>query len=220
MKTLTRLALGATCTLMTCAAIADEQPAAGKPFAVHGEQLTLPVPRYLKLAWMEGQPDGDYVMEYIPQDEDINSWRGGYLQIARSSYPAPELMAQLEQAKANITDVGLAQDTKKAASTCGGTYRAMPQHALTYSNVRFAVGGGFCDRYGPAAPLGEGAFVAFVQGKDYQFRIQYGWRPNTPQEQNSYLPWRLPPGIMMRYLESIKAATLCGGEDQAACPAR
>ncbi|SDG37429.1 MULTISPECIES: hypothetical protein [unclassified Duganella] len=217
MRILTTVAL---CALLSANAAAQEQPEAGKPFTINGEQVTLPVPKFWKLAWMEGTPDGANVLEYIPPDEDIKSWRGGYLQISRSAYPAPELLAQLEQAKANITDVALAQNTRDAAKGCGGKYQAMPQHALTFNNVRFAVGGGFCDLYGPAAPLGEGAFVAFIQGKDYLFRIHYGWRPATPEEQKSHLPWRITPAASLRYLESIKAATLCGGKDQAACPAR
>lgn len=215
MKALFCLALGAVCILPALGAAA---PDAGKPFAVHGERLTLPVPPQWKLAWMQGDGDGDYVAEYIPQDEDITSWRGGYLQISRAAYPGADVLAQLAKAKANIVDVALAQHIRTAASQCGGRHQAMPQHALTYSNVRFAVGGGFCDRYGPAAPLGEGAFMAFVEGKDYLFRIHYGWRPATQQEHDSNLPWRITPAASLRYLESIKAATLCGGDAQPACP--
>lgn len=217
------IALSAALGVAACGAAAQDAPAptpaaeAGAPFTVNGEQLALPIPKFWKLAWMEGAADADYVAEYIPEDEDINSWRGGYLQISRAAYPPADVLARLAEARVNISDMALAQHVSTAARHCGGRHEAMQAQALTYNGIRLALGGGFCDQYGPAAPFGEGAYIAFVEGKDYMFRLHYGWRPRTPAERASYLPWRLAPAADAYFQDALKAATLCGGKDQPPC---
>lgn len=205
--------------LLACNAIAApvENPDPGKPLPVTGEQLQHRIPGGWKLAWMEGQPDGEYFAEYIPQAEDIKSWRGGYLSIRRQSYPNAAAMAQIEKAGAKIADIGLFQFMRAAAQSCGGSHQAMSQRVSTSNGVYMAVSGGYCDKYGPAAPSGEGSFVAYVQGKDYLFMIQYGWRPKNETEQKANLPWRIAPEASQLYMEAIKASSLCGGKEQPVC---
>ena len=43
------------------------------PFAITGEQLNHLPPKGWRLAWMDGKPDGRYLVEYIPERESINS---------------------------------------------------------------------------------------------------------------------------------------------------
>lgn len=189
----------------------------GAPFSVIGEQLDHRPPDGWKLAWMSGKADGRYIVEYIPQEENINSWRDGYLAIERLAYPSAEVLKEIETHKTRIAAVALYQFIRKAKESCGGKHSEMAQRTNTFNGVYFAVGGGYCDRYGQAAPFGEGSFVAFAEGKDYLFRIQYGWRPKTIQDQENNVPWRITPKTAEQYLGAIKATALCGGSNQRAC---
>lgn len=189
----------------------------GVPFSVIGEQLDHRPPEGWKLAWMSGKADGSYIVEYIPDAEDINSWRVGYLAIERLEYPPTEVLKELEKHKTRVADVALYQLVKKAKETCGGQIAEMARRTNTFNGVYFAVSGGYCDRYGQAAPFGEGSFIAFAEGNSYLFRIQYGWRPKTAQDQENNIPWRIAPQKATQYLEAIKATSLCGGLDQPAC---
>jgi hypothetical protein len=189
----------------------------GVPFSVVGEQLDHHPPEGWKLAWMNGKADGTYIAEYISEAEDINSWREGYLAIERLEYPPAEVLKEIEKRKSRVADVALYQLVRKAKETCGGQHVEMTQRTNTFNGVYFAVGGGYCDRYGKVAPFGEGSFVAFAEGKSYLFRIQYGWRPKSAQDQEGNVPWRIAPQKAKQYLEAIKAMSLCGGLDQPAC---
>lgn len=193
----------------------------GKPFTVSGEQLQHPIPKGWKLAWMEGTPDGGYLAEYIPQADDINNWREGYLSIQRAAYPGAAVVEQIAKANAKVSDVALVQFMKMAADNCGGHHQAMSKGTNTFNGVHFAVSGGYCDKYGPAAPFGEGSVIAYVDGRDYLFRIQYSWRPKDEQAQKDNLPWRIAPAVSTGYMLAIKESSLCGGGGgQPACGAK
>ena len=219
------LGLSAVCTaiylsLVGVAWSADDPAAAtaaGTPFSVSGERLEPRIPAGWKLAWMEGGAHGGFIVEYIPQAEDIQNWREGYLVVQRMPYPSASAMAELKNANAKIADVALYQLMKKVEQTCGGRHQAMTQATNDYGGAHFAVSGGYCDQYGIAAPFGEGSVVAFVEGKEYLFRIQFGWRPKSESERQANLPWRVSPQIVKAYVETIKTASLCGGSGQAAC---
>ena len=219
------LGLAAVCIAIYLSSVgvawsADEPaaaPAAGTSFSVSGERLELGIPAGWKLAWMEGGAEGGFIVEYIPQAEDIQSWREGYLAVQRMPYPSASLMAELKKANVKIADVALHQFMKKVEQTCGGRHQAMTQASNDYNGAHFAVSGGYCDQYGIAAPFGEGSVVAFVEGKEYWFRIQFGWRPNSESEQQANLPWRVSPQIVKDYVDTIRTASLCGGSGQAAC---
>jgi len=189
----------------------------GAPFAVIGEQLDHRPPDGWKLAWMSGKADGSYIAEYIPEEEDIQSWREGYLAIERLEFPPADVLQEIEKYKTRLADVALHQFAKRAKETCGGQHAEMSQRTNTFNGVYFAISGGYCDRYGKAAPFGEGSFIAFAEGQNYFFRLQYGWRPKTIQEQQKNVPWRIDPQKALQYLEAIRASSLCGGLDQPAC---
>lgn len=189
----------------------------GKAFAITGEQVNHPIPDGWKLAWMDGKPDGRYFAEYIPVDEDINSWSSGYLAIERIPMPSPETMEEVRKTKTSLAEIGLHHFIDQANKRCNGKHEEMSQRVNTFNNTFFAVGGGFCSRYGTMAPFGEGAFVAFLEGRHNIFRIQYAWRPKSENNKDDFLPWRIAPEIAKVRLEAIKATTLCGSEGQPAC---
>jgi hypothetical protein len=189
----------------------------GAPFAVIGERVDHPVPKGWKLAWMGGKPDGRFVVEYIPASEQIDSWRGGYLAIERLPYPSPEVLDELASKKQAASEFALSLYIQMAKKNCGGKHESMSQRSNVFNGAIFSVGGGFCGRYGPAAPFGEGALVAFVQGKSFLFRIQYGWRPKSAQELSANLPWRITSQVAQKYLGAIKASSLCAGVGQPEC---
>ena len=189
----------------------------GKSFAVLGEQVDHQIPNGWKLAWMDGQVDGRYLMEFIPADEDIKAWRSGYLAIERIPLPSTEAMEEVRQMKTSLAEVGLHYFINQAESRCGGRHEEMSRRVNTFNGILFAVSGGFCSRYGATAPFGEGAFVAFLEGQQNIFRIQYAWRPASEADGNLHLPWRISPDKAGAYLNAIKATTLCGAENQPVC---
>lgn len=214
MKTVSKVALAAIISCMLAGSVAA---ADGDSFAVQGERLDFEPPAGWRLAWMEGEADGNYYVEYIPQDETIESWRGGYLLVRRFKYPAPEILQQIRDQKMNFAAILLQKFMEDAQKACPGKNAQMVQRINTFNGIPFAVSGGFCDAYGPAAPHGEGAFIAYAEGRDYFFQIQYGWRPATVEQRAMNLPWRLAPEKAAQYLNAMKKYTLCGGAGQAAC---
>ena len=194
--------------------------ASWKPFRVTGEQIEHPVPTGWKLAWMEGNPDSSYYAEYLPEGESIEHWRTGYLLLSRVPLPSAEVLAKVEGGKNKLADGSVIDFFQKASKACAGTNELMSQRTNVFNGIYMAVGGGFCDRYGATAPFGEGALVAFAVGKDYLFKMQYGWRPANEQQAKANLPWRLDAELARQYLEAFKASTLCGGTEQPACKPR
>lgn len=218
MKIISKAALKMILSLMLLnISVAYAVDSDGAPFVVKGERLDFSVPEGWRLAWMEGEADGNYFVEYIPKDEKIESWRGGYLMVRRFKYPSPEMMKQIRDQKMNFAAILLQKFMQDAQKACPGKNVQMVQRTDTFNGIPFAVSGGFCDLYGPAAPNGEGAFVAYAEGKDYFFQIQYGWRPATVEERTMNLPWRITPEKSAEYLNAMKKYTLCGGAQEPAC---
>lgn len=200
-------------TLLNLAAHANE----GTPFPVTGEQLDHAPPPGWKLAWMTGKADGTYAAEYIPSEENIKTWRNGYLVIQRLENPPAAIRKEIEDHKTRLAVVALMQYAETAKKTCGGNHTPMVRRTNEFEGVYSAVSGGFCDKYGQMAPFGEGGVFAFIEGKDYLFRIQYSWRPISSKDQIEHFPWRIAPGKSRDYLEAIRTTTLCGGEGQKMC---
>lgn len=180
----------------------------GKPFKVNGERLDLSPPDNWKLAWMSGDPNKSYFVEYIPENDDINSWKNGYLLIERYPYPPPEILEELAASKMRIATVALIQLTNLVAKDCPDKFEPTSQKIDTFNGLFFAVGGGYCSIGRKITKYGEGAFTAFVEGKDFIYKIQYGWRPQTEAEKRSS-PWGIDEKTATFYLESLKSATLC-----------
>jgi hypothetical protein len=162
-------------------------------FTVSGEQINFRPPSGWKLAWIEGSGDGPYLAEYIPELESIDTWREGYLAIQRYAYPPSDILKVLQANKVRVADMGLAQYINSMNKTCGKNHTPMSQKTNIFNGIYFVVGGGYCSKFDAIAPLGEGAFVAIAEGKQFFFRIQYGWRPKSVAEQNENLPWRITP---------------------------
>ena len=191
-------------------------PGDGLPFDIKGESVDHVVPKGWTLAWMSGGADGVYIMEFIPESEDINAWCKGYLAIARSPYPSEDVMAKLRKGGVDISAAAASQHNDEAREGCSGSFRPMSGRTKKYGGAVFAVTGGFCDKYASPAPFGEGAVFAIVEGKSYLFRIQYSWRPVSATE-NEKLPWRIQPDVVSSYLKAITESTLCGGPDEPTC---
>lgn len=206
--------LVALLTLMTPAAFAATK---WSPFRVSGEQLDFRVPDGWKLAWMSGKGDDQYLAEYLPVNENIDAWRGEYFSINRFRYPSQKIRDKIAALHSSVAAVALYQFIRKADATCGGIHVDMSQRIAMFNGVRFAVGGGYCSRYGSAAPFGEGSIVAFAEGEQYVFRVKYDWRPSSSDEQKEDLPWRNKIQKIKGYIESIKLMTLCGGKDEPVC---
>jgi hypothetical protein len=179
-----------------------------KPFSVNGERLDLVPPNQWKLASMQGDPNGNYLVEYTPELDDINNWKDGYLLIQRIHYPAQNIMEELTKLKTRISDASLHAFIDQAKKSCTGKHSEMNQRTNTFNNLYFAVGGGYCDGKTSKSRYGEGAFVALIEGRDFLYKIQYGWRPQSPEEQHRS-PWGIDEATAIAYLESIKSAQLC-----------
>ncbi len=203
---------------LLCAAVVEAAPAAptvGAPFAVTGERVTTQIPKGWKLAWMQGDPAGGFMAEYVPEAEDINHWRGEYLAIARFPYPSATVLKQMADKKVHLSEVALTQFMTATQAGCGGK-REETSHGLNQiDGLLFAVSGGFCDKLEPNAPFGEGQFVAFIEGKDFLHKVQYSWRPGSAFEASNNKPMRLSKQKTVEYLEAIKASRLCDGSYKA-----
>jgi len=190
----------------TSTSFADTQT--GAPFSVLGERLDISPPQGWKLAWMQGTPEGEYLVEYIPEHEDINSWKTGYLLVVRKPYPPAELMKEIAEMKTRFADLSLIQTINFVAKNCPDKHEPTSQRTNTFNGVYFAVGGGCCSLARDQIPFGEGAFIAFAEGKDFVYKIQYGWRPQSESEKRSS-PWGIDEEKSKLFLMSIRSATLC-----------
>ena len=199
------LTLTATLTAMPAAHAAQE----GSLFQPNGENLIIQPPSGWRLAYMNGDPNGDYVVEFLPQNESHDSWREGYMSVQRgaaSVSPGVHMSTQIVQ-----------RVLQGAQNGCSGHFTPMKQKDSMTNGAYTSISGGFCDRYGPAAPFGEGSLVAVIEGTKNLFLVQFGWRPSTPNELNGY-PLRITPQRLQVLLDQLNRAMLCGGADQLTCP--
>lgn len=179
----------------------------GSLFQPNGENLLIQPPAGWRLAYMNGDPNGDYVVEFMPRNESHDSWREGYMSVQRGGLDGTTGMAsQVVQ-----------RVLKGAQLKCSGHFTAMKRKDTTTNGAATSISGGFCDRYGPAAPYGEGSVVAVVEGQTNLFLVQFAWRPATENELKAY-GWRITPQKLQTYLDLLNQATLCGGKEQPACP--
>lgn len=219
----TRRVPGAVATLAAVALSVSSptfaEAAAGSAFEVHGEQLQHAVPAGWTLAWMDGDRsgNGEVMAEYLPPGEDIQNWRGGYLLIRRLPMPAADVLQQVAASGATLAQVGITQQQEKAKKFCAGSFTPTSARSNRFNGVEFAVAGGFCDKVGPAAPFGEGAVVAFVQGHGFMHQVQYSWRPLDAAELRRNKPYRIEPARTAGYMQAITSTTLCGGDQQPTC---
>lgn len=189
----------------------------GAIFQPTGENLMVAPPAGWRLAYMNGVPAGDYVVEFMPANEAHDSWREGYMSVQRRSFPEAGLLANITARNLTVAQVAISEMMQGVQRACPGRFIAMRQKDSVTNGVPTSVSGGFCDRAGNIAPYGEGAVVAAYQGTERVFVVQFGWRPSTANELTQY-PYRVTPAKLQQYLDLLNAATLCGGRDQGACP--
>ncbi len=174
-----------------------------------GENLVIRPPSGWRLAYTEGDPSGDYIVEFMPGNERQDSWREGYMSVRRGSYQSSKgvhLSTQLVQ-----------EVVQNAQRNCAGHFTSMQQKDSVTNGAYTSMSGGFCDRPGNMAPYGEGSLVAMVEGKQHLFLVQFGWRPATEAEGKSG-GLRISPEKLQQYLNLLNQAVLCGGDGQPVCP--
>ena len=182
----------------------------GSVFQPLGENLVVQPPAGWRLAYMNGSPSGDYVVEFMPQNETHENWREGYMSVQRG---AAEVGAG-----AHLSTQIVQRVLQGAQRNCSGHFTAMKQKDSMTNGVYTSISGGFCDRLGSAAPFGEGSLMAVFEGTKNLFLVQFGWRPATENELKGY-PLRITPQKLQQYLDLLNRVTLCGGsQDQLICP--
>ena len=181
----------------------------GLLFQPNGENLVIQPPLGWRLAYMNGDPNGAYVVEFLPPNESHDSWREGYMMVQRGPLEGAPGSGMARQIVQRV--LGAAQ------LKCAGRFISMQQKDSFTNGAATSVNGGFCDRVGATAPHGEGSVIAVIEGVNNLFLVQFSWRPPTENSLKDYT-WRITPEGLQQYLNLLNQATLCGGSGQAACP--
>jgi hypothetical protein len=174
-----------------------------------GENLVIRPPANWRLAYADGDPSGDYVIEFMPPNERQDSWREGYMSVRRGTYKPTS--------GAHLAPQVVQEVLRNAQRICSGHFTSMQQKDSMTNGAYTSISGGFCDRPGNAAPYGEGSLIAVVEGTQHVFLVQFGWRPATETEAKSG-GLRISPEKLQQYLNLVNQAVLCGGEGQPLCP--
>lgn len=185
------------------------------PFNVEGEQLEFTPPLGWKLAYMIRKSNDQFFAEYIPNEENINAWKTGYLSTRRALDHVT--LKKARDANTQIAEAAMPLVMRMAEANCKGKAEPLPQKSETINGYNAVTGGFFCADPMPVAPYGEGALFALIEGRDYLHTVQYSWRPTSKEQLNTNLPWRIDPLKSRQYLESIRSVSLCGGEEQPEC---
>jgi len=189
--------------LAACATRAEKMP------QVNGENLLIHPPSGWRLAHTNGDPDGNYVVEFMPNAEEKEAWREGYMSVQRGAFNPSSGQHMAPQALATLMQV--------AQTKCPGRFVPMTSKDTQISGAYAAVGGGFCSRDGDVAPYGEGNLTAIIEGRKNLFLVQFGWRPATEDDQKDS-GWRIRPERLKQYLDLINQASLCGAQGELPCP--
>lgn len=220
---LKKLAAAAAALATVCIALAALAPAPawagaeGAVFQPRGENLMISPPPGWRMAFMDGDPGGEYVVDFLPANEAHDSWREGYMGIQRRSFPDSALVNNITARNLTVAQVAITEVMQGAQRNCPGRFVPMKQKDSLTNNIPTSVSGGFCDRAGAAAPYGEGTVIAVYQGKERLFVVQFSWRPSTQNELKQYA-YRIAPAKLQQYLDLLNGASLCGGPDEGACP--
>ena len=189
----------------------------GRVFQPQGENLMISSPSGWRMAYMNGDPTSDYVIEFLPPNEALDSWREGYMSVQRRTFPDSALLNNIKARNLTVSAVAMNQVMQNVQSNCPGRFIPMRQKDSFTNGIPTSVSGGFCDRVGMTAPYGEGSVVGIFQGKERMFVVQFGWRPATESEWKDQT-FRITPAKLQTYLDLLNSATLCGGADEPACP--
>ena len=184
----------ASVLLAACATKTDKMP------QVNGENLLIHPPSGWRLAHTNGDPDGNYVVEFMPDAEEKEAWREGYMSVQRGAFNPIPGQHMAPQALATLMQV--------AQTKCPGHFVPMTSKDTQISGGYAAIGGGFCSRDG---------LTAIIEGRKNLFLVQFGWRPATEDDQKDY-GWRIRTDRLKQYLDLINQASLCGAQGELPCP--
>lgn len=200
--------------------LAVAQPPAVMP-PISGERPVVAIPAGWVLAYAELGDNGGYMLEYLPAGENIDNWRGEYLYVGRYPYPAGSGKTDPHRPDApSIGDTAVNGIQQQVAATCRGQggFTQQPLQAGLYHGARISLAAGFCPQMGQAAPYGEGAAIAFIEGNDYLHQVSFHWRPASAEQRVERLSTLgAEDGAVERYQRTIRATTLCGGQHEPAC---
>lgn len=189
--------------LTACATKTEKMP------QVNRENLLIHPPSGWRLAHTNGDPDGNYVVEFMPNAEEKEDWHEGYMSVQRGAFNPIPGQHMAPQALATLMQV--------AQTKCRGHFVPMTSKDTLINGAYAAIGGGFCSRDGNVAPYGEGNLTALIEGRKNLFLVQFGWRPANEDDQKDY-GWRIRPDRLKQYLDLINQATLCGAQSELPCP--
>lgn len=188
----------------------------GAVFQPQGENLMISKPAGWRLAYMNGDPQDDYVVEFMPANEAHDNWREGYMAVQRRTMPDKALQDGIKARLMTVSQVLVSQVMQNAQRACPGRFVPMRQKDSMTNGIPTSVSGGYCDR-ASGAPYGEGSVVAAFQGKERMFVVQFSWRPATAGEAKDS-PFRITSAKLQQYLDLLNGANLCGGPDEVKCP--
>jgi len=216
-KRFSGLLAGALSLLLVLPPPLAQAEAEGRLFQPTGENLMIAPPAGWRLAYMDGDPEGDYVVDFLPKNEAHDSWREGYMSVQRRTFPEAALRDNIRARNLTMPQVAISEVMQIAQRKCPGRFVPMGQKDSLTNNIPTSVSGGFCDRLGPSAPYGEGSVMAVFEGKERLFVVQFSWRPSTENELKQFA-YRISPERLQQFLDLLNAATLCGGPDEGRCP--
>ncbi len=191
----------------------------GKLFEVNGLQLAITPPVGWSVVWMDGDPDGDYFVEYLPKGDDVNSWRDGYIFVNRISFiNKQELLEKIESEGYSLLDFMFKAFMHKAQKTCPSEFVKSKPKTENFNNIEYILGAGYCNKYGSAAPYGESNVVAYARSGDVVFNVKFAWRPHSKEDQIANPHWPISYEKVDFTFGVLKNAFLCGDEDHEECP--
>ncbi len=198
--------------------LVSSDTADGQLFEVNGMQLVIAPPEGWDAVWMDGDPDGQYFIEYLPKGDDVNSWRDGYIFVQRTSLVSQQdFLNKIESAGYSLLDFMFKSFTYKAQQTCPGNFIKSKPKAEFFNGIKYILGAGYCDKYGPAAPYGESNVFAYAQHGELIFNIKFAWRPRSKQDQIDNPHWPISQEKVDFTFNVLKGAFLCGDEGYEEC---
>jgi len=189
----------------------------GELFEVSGLQLAISPPEGWSAVWMSGDPDGQYFIEYLPEGDDVNSWRDGYIYVQRTAF-TQDTLDKIERAGYSMLDFAFESFQYNAKITCPGMFFRSKPERENINNLEYVLGAGYCDKYGDAAPYGESTVFAYAWDGEFLFNVKLAWRPHSKDDQLEHPHWPIPQERVAFTFDILKSAFLCGGDEYEECP--
>lgn len=175
----------------------------GKPFAVVGERVDAPLPEGAKLAYMAGNPKGEFIAEFASPQEDITRWKTLFIAQQRVNDTLPNTFRRTLQG---------------IQSACGKGKLAPPQIFAPRKDIKPLFEGKIlalalhCRQAMPNAPFGELTAMLFFQGQKHNFKYWRSWRPQNQQQLTTSLQ-----ESQSFFADGLKSVDLCQPQAGRAC---